>query len=258
MGKFKFIDTHCHIHFPDYLLDSGATIERADKAGVEKLILVGCTLTDSKLGVDMAGRNENIWASIGLHPHEAKQYVHAHDKLQQFTNLASKPKVVAIGEIGLDYHYMHSPKSEQKKMLKFQLDIAVKHDLPVIFHVRDAFDDFFEIFDQYKNIRGVVHSFTASLKRLEQVTNRGLYVGLNGIITFTKDKKQLAMAKAVPQGRMLLETDAPFLTPAPFRGTICEPKHVFNTAEFLASLRGENLEDLARQTTKNAVKLFGI
>lgn len=254
----QLIDTHCHIHFPDYQLDPLEAIANAQAAGVVKLLAVGCTLPDSKGAVEFAARHDNIWASIGLHPHEGSDYVHDHRALQQFHSLASRPKVVAIGETGLDYHYMHSSKEDQEKLLRFQLDIAVEYDLPLIFHVRNAFDDFWKIFDKYKGLRGVVHSFSAHHKELTEILERDLYVGINGIMTFTKDKEQLQAAKEVPLKKLLLETDAPFLTPAPYRGTICEPKHVFSTAEFLAELRGEELEQLASASTANAEHLFKI
>jgi TatD DNase family protein len=184
--------------------------------------------------------------------------VHDHHALQQFRDLANKAKVIAIGETGLDYFYEHSPREEQERLLRFQLDIAAEHHLPLIFHVRDAFEDFWPIFDSYSGLRGVIHSFSATSRELAQILSRGLYVGLNGIMTFTKDTAQLDAAKAVPLDRLLLETDAPFLTPVPYRGTICQPKHVRDTAEFLASLRGEGLDELARASTRNAQKLFGI
>jgi TatD DNase family protein len=258
----ELVDTHCHVHFPDYPLEPDEVLEAARREEVRRFIAVGCTLPDSRGAVDIAARHSDVWASIGLHPHEAKVYVGDDHALQQFHDLAGKPKVVAIGETGLDYFYEHSPRDTQKKLLRFQLDLAVEHDLPLIFHIRDAFDDFWPIFDSYQSagqrIRGVVHSFTAHKRQLEQLLERGLYVGLNGIMTFTRDAAQLEAAKAVPDARLLLETDAPFLTPYPFRGTICEPKHVRVTAEFLSKLRGESLEDIARASTDNAKNLFKI
>ncbi|MDZ7744712.1 MAG: TatD family hydrolase [Candidatus Saccharibacteria bacterium] len=262
----EFIDTHCHIHFPDYELDPEEVITAAKADGVKRLIAVGCTLRDSELGIKMAQRHDNIWASIGIHPHESGEYVHDHHALQQLRGLGKEPKVVAVGETGLDYHYMHSSKSDQQKMFRYQLDIAKEHNLPLIFHVREAaassedagqaFDDFFEILDDYKGIRGVVHSFSSNRGNLSRILDHGLYVGLNGIMTFTKDQEQQAAAKAVPLEKLLLETDAPFLTPVPYRGTICEPKHVVVTAKFLSDLRGETLEELAAATTHNAKELF--
>lgn len=258
MNNSFLVDTHCHIQFPDYPLDADGVREAAVAEGVTRLLVVGCTLKDSQAAVDYAKGRDGVWASIGLHPHEAAVYEHDHKALQAFHDLATEPKVVAIGETGLDYYYEHSPREPQKRMLKFQLDVATEHNLPLIFHVRDAFEDFWPIVDEYSGIRGVVHSFSATTKELDLALSRGFYVGLNGIMTFTKDDRQLAAAKKVPLDRLLLETDAPFLTPVPFRGKICEPKHVRVTAEFLAKLRGESLEHVAQATTNNAKKLFGI
>lgn len=267
----KFIDTHCHIHeilgddiglVPEKWHKAGthdpdAVIAEAEQSGVSKLVCVGTTLKDSVLAVDFVQDRPNCWASIGIHPHEAKDHMSPSDQ-RAFIALATRPKVIAVGECGLDYYYEHSPKREQAELLRFQIELALKHNLPMIFHIRDAFADFWQIFDGYKGVRGVVHSFSATQAELDQVLHRGLCVGLNGIMTFAKSNEQLAAARAVPLDRLLLETDAPFLTPAPYRGTICEPKHVRVTADFLANLRGESLEDLAHATTTNAQKLFKI
>ncbi len=251
----QFVDTHCHIHFADYALDPEQVLEAARADGVTQLLCVGCTLGDSQAGVEFAERHEGVWASVGLHPHEAKEYVNDDHALQKFRELAGQPKVVAIGEIGLDYYYNHSDKADQIELLRFQLTVAQAQKLPVILHVRDAFADFWPIYDEFK-LPGVIHSFSAGTDELEQILQRDLHIGLNGIMTFTKDHDQLAAAKAVPLNRLLLETDAPFLTPSPFRGTICQPKHVRVTAEFLSSLRGESLGQLAAATTANARNLF--
>lgn len=271
----QLTDTHCHIHeivdnhkHADEgvhekwrkagLTDPDAVIADAHRAGVTRLICVGCTVEDSALAVDFVQQRANTWASIGIHPHEAARYIRDTKALETFAALASKPKVVAVGECGLDYYYHHSPKEDQEKMLRFQMELALKHDLPMAFHVRDAFTDFWPIFDDYPGIRGVVHSFTASRHQLDEALARGLYVGLNGIVTFTKAGEQLETVKAVPLKRMLLETDAPFLTPVPHRGKICVPGHVVLTAEFLSNLRDESLDEIASVTTRNARDLFGL
>lgn len=254
-------DTHQHIHFSDYELDPDKVLHDAAAAGVTRSLCVGCTLEDSKLGIAMAAKYDNVWASIGLHPHEAKEYVHDEKALQEFHSLASKPKVLAIGEIGLDYFYNHSDMEDQAKLLRFQLSVAQEHDLPVIFHVRDAFDDFWPIFDEFSNsfdLRGVIHSFSAGAKELDQILSRGLLVGLNGIMTFTKNQDQLEAVKRIPLDKIVVETDAPFLTPTPYRGTICQPKHVAVTAEFLSKLRGESMDEFSKATTNNALRLFRI
>lgn len=266
-------DTHCHIHEAWRSVNgSDATARLWDKAGrpdvddmlararqdgVERMICVGTTLPDSELAVEFVGSRENLWASIGIHPHEAKNYAKNNDKLKNLARLAGQPKVVAVGECGLDYFYSHSPAEDQEEVFRFQIELALEHGLPMIFHVREAFEDFWRIIDDYKGLRGVVHSFSATQKELGQALERGFFIGLNGIMTFTKDQAQLAVAKAVPLSNLLLETDAPFLTPKPFRGKICEPKHVKVTAEFLGELRGESLSDIAAATTKNAREFFG-
>lgn len=267
-------DTHCHIHEAWRSVNGAdATAKLWDKAGnpsadeliaravkddVTCMICVGTTLPDSKMGVEFVQGRQRVWASIGIHPHEAKDYANYSSKLAEFAALATKPKVVAVGECGLDYFYSHSPREDQEKVLRFQIELALAHNLPMIFHVRDAFEQFWPIFDSYTGIRGVIHSFSAGEKEVGQIVERGLYIGLNGIMTFTKHAKQSDAAKAVPLDRLLLETDAPFLTPHPFRGTICEPKHVRVTAQFLANLRGESFDDLAQATTTNAHTLFGL
>lgn len=254
----ELVDTHCHIHFGNYPLSVERVITEAEKAGIKKIICVGCSLSDSKLAVELAAKHKNVWASIGAHPHDGQDYLNEPRLLEKFKHLLSQPKVVAVGELGLDYFHQHTIRADQEKVLRSQLDIAQHYDLPYIFHVRDAWDDFWRIVDDYKIERAVVHSFSATTKELKQVLDRGFYVGLNGIMTFTNDQAQLAAAKKIPLNRLVLETDAPFLTPKPDRGKVCEPRHVLHTAKFLADLRGENLDKIMKQTTKNAKELFNI
>lgn len=251
----QFVDTHCHIHEDSYAFDADETIIRALEAGVTKCIVVGTSAEDSQKTVAFSAARDNVWASIGLHPHDAK---FGEDAFTVLKNLAGMPKIVAVGECGLDYYYNHSSKEDQILALEFQLQLSKDHNLPMIYHVRDAFDDFWPIYDRFGPIRGVIHSFTATKTELEQALARGLYIGLNGIMTFTKDQNQLEAAKAVPLEKLILETDAPFLTPVPVRGTVNEPKNVVLTAEFLSNLRGESLATLAQATTQNAQQLFGI
>jgi TatD DNase family protein len=253
----RFVDTHCHIQFLNYGLQPELVIATAEKAGVARLICVGCSLVDSRLGIDMATAHPNIYASVGIHPHEALSAIGNPEMLNSLTQLVPNKKVIAIGECGLDY-YRHKPSSEQIKLLEFQIELAQANELPLIFHVREAFDDFWAVLDNYKGIRGVVHSFNATAKELEQTLSRGLYVGLNGIITFSRDADQLSAAKAVPLDHLLLETDAPFLTPAPYRGKVNESKYIRVIAEFLSHLRGETLESIALSTTRNANLLFNM
>ncbi|MDB5161358.1 MAG: putative Uncharacterized deoxyribonuclease YabD [Candidatus Saccharibacteria bacterium] len=254
----EFVDTHCHVHFDSYGLDREAVLADAAAAGVKRVICVGCTLADSEAAINFAAGHDNVWATVGAHPHDGADFLTAKNALADFKRLSAQPKVVAIGEIGLDYFRSTVPMQDQQESFRMQLQAGLETGLPFIFHVREAWDDFWKAVDQHQGITGVVHSFSADEQQLDNALSRGLYVGLNGIMTFTKDESQLAAAKKVPLSRMLLETDAPFLTPKPFRGKVCEPKHVVNTAEFLAELRGESLEQIAEATTRNAVNLFGI
>ena len=272
-------------------------IERARTADVTMLICVGCNLSDSQLAVDFVKTRENCWAAIGVHPHEAHLYVpelaprgvdssstrspysqygslraslspsaasnpEHRDPFDALKALASAPKVVAVGECGLDYFYENSDRESQRAVLAKHIELAVEHNLPIIFHVRDAFDDFWPIFKRYhsaaKPIRGVLHSFTDSAPNLRKALDFGLLIGVNGIATFTKNTDQQAMYRTIPLDKLLLETDAPFLTPVPYRGKICEPYHIRTIAEFLAGQRGESLEAIATATTRNARQLFGI
>lgn len=269
----EFVDTHCHIQSiglqkgerttrelwakPGDLTANGV-IGGAVEAGITKMICVGCDFDDSELAIDFVSGRENCWASIGLHPHEAQHFAGKDVELRKFAELASKPKVIAVGECGFDFYYNHSPKDSQIEVLKFQIELAQKHNLPMIFHVREAFDDFWAVIDSYSGIRGVLHSYTDSAKNLSKALERGLYIGVNGISTFAKDDKLLAVYKSIPLQNLLLETDAPFLTPTPYRGKINEPKRLVAVADFLAELRGESLAELGAATTANAQQLFGI
>lgn len=273
----ELFDTHCHIQSAGLSEGERATrelwaraedasidnvIDSAYAAGVTRMMCVGCDVTDSALAVKTVKTRENLYASIGIHPHEAQKYVDDSVALDQFAALALESKVVAVGECGLDFFYTHSPKAAQLEILEFQLQLAQKHDLPLIFHVREAFADFWPIFEKYQSaghrMHGVLHSFTDSVENMEKAIQSGLYIGVNGIATFTKNEDQLAMYRAIPAEKLLLETDAPFLTPVPFRGKVCEPKHLVLTAEFLANLRGVSATELATISTQNARKLFKV
>jgi TatD DNase family protein len=254
----EFVDTHCHLHFQKFGVDQQQAYADSAKAGVKRIICVGTTLADSQKAIDFAQEKVGVWASVGMHPHEADEYLKLKNPGPEFEKLLKQPKIVAAGEIGLDFYKNHSPKLEQEKALRAQIEAAQPSGLPFIFHVRDGWSDFWRIFDEYKDLKGIVHSFSSGRKQLDAALGRGLYVGLNGIMTFTKDEAQLEAAKQVPLDKLMLETDAPFLAPNPFRGQICEPKHIVNIAEFLAHLRDEPIEGLAQATTANAIKLFNL
>lgn len=253
----EFVDTHAHLHLESYKLDADKVLEDAKAAGVSRVICVGTTLGDSEKAIQFASSRQAVWASVGVHPHDAQTFgADSQGHITKLEELSKKSKVIAIGETGLDYYRSKSSKQDQESALRAQLALAAAGGLPVILHVREAWPDFWRILDDYGRLPGVIHSFSAHPKQVEAALSRDLYVGLNGIMTFTNDKLQLEAAKRIPLEKLLIETDAPFLTPTPFRGTICESKHVRVTAEFLADLRGESLEKLGEMTTKNAIDLF--
>lgn len=246
------IDTHCHIH-ESYELPIDEVLARASVAGVDKYICIGTSELSSKQAIDFAKSHLHTYASIGVHPHDTK------DGYSQIAELAAaSDKIVAIGEVGLDYFYTNSPREVQIEALEFQMQVALKHDLPIIFHVREAFDDFWPIFDAHPGIRGELHSFTDSAENLQKALDRGLYIGVNGISTFTKDETQKETFDSIPLDRLLFETDAPFLTPSPLRGKVNEPAYVKLVAEYHANRRGISLEAIADATTANARALFNL
>lgn len=288
----QFFDTHCHIHSVDYPIPLAEVDEHNRQAGTDFLVCVGVDAEDSERAVRFVADRPNSWAAIGQHPHEAKYGMEPLKRLRALL-LAQSPtqpvvvgsdggvsgrvardalslgegqeeggrhgrKIVAIGECGLDYFYGHSSKEDQEKALRYQIELALEYNLPQIFHVREAFDDFWPIFDSYQGIRGVLHSYTDDSANLFKALERGLYIGVNGIMTFTKNDWQLEVARQIPLDKMLLETDAPFLTPMPLRGKVNEPAHVRIVAQFMSDLRQMSLTRLAQHTTTNARQLFSI
>lgn len=251
------IDTHAHLHFADAFSDIDACLERAHVAGIRAAINVGVSPEDSRAAIAFALRSAPIklYATAGVHPHEAGRGVGAVEELHAFSS-----DVVAIGECGLDYYKNHASKSEQDHVLRAQVELALEADLPLVFHVRDAWDDFFAVLKDYPVLRGVIHSFTGHQREVERaLEHKGeLYFGLNGIMTFTKDEAQLAAARMIPVERIVLETDCPYLAPVPHRGKRNEPAYVPAIVDFLSLLRGEELDQFTKVTTDNAQRLFGI
>lgn len=263
------IDTHCHIHDSDYPLDIEQVIARAHLAGVTQMICIGTSSVNSQLAMEFANSHDDVFASVGVHPHEAKdglgqlsEIIRIATNLGDFSLKAEQTahKLVAIGEIGLDYHYDDSPHDVQIKLLIDQIKLALQYNLPIIFHVREAFDDFWPVLDGFmsagQQIQGVLHSFTDSQQNADEAIKRGLYIGVNGYSTFTKDEAARVMFAKLPLDRIVLETDAPYLTPSPFRGKVNEPAFVRSVAEFHGAIRHISTEEVEKITTANAQKLF--
>lgn len=247
-----FTDTHCHIHEQAYA-QSEEAYARSLASGVHRINCVGTDIKSSVEAVEFANSHERAWATIGIHPHEAQSQLTELSVLEQLLKENSQ-KIIGIGEIGLDYYYNHSPREVQIQALEAQLQIALGYDLPVSFHVRDAFEDFWPIFHNFSNISGVLHSFTDNLSNMEKGLKNELYVGINGIATFATDKQELY--RVLPLSKMLFETDAPFLTPKPHRGKVNEPGFVVYIAQHIANLQGCELSEVSRQSEQNATDLF--
>ncbi|QQS22068.1 TatD family hydrolase [Candidatus Saccharibacteria bacterium] len=248
------IDSHCHIHDSEFYPESREQAYFQSREAGVVMIAVGTDERSSREAVEFAESNDGVYAVVGVHPHEVKR---GWDGIARLL-AEGHDKIVGIGEIGLDYYYSHSPVATQQRALKEQLTLAKHYNLPVSFHVREAFDDFWPIFDAIPGVRGVLHSFTDTAVNMQKGIDRGLFIGINGISTFTKDPAQQQLYKEVPLHNILLETDAPFLTPVPFRGKINIPAYVERVAAHQAMLKGVPVEDVTSTTTVNATKLFGI
>ncbi|MBP9821972.1 MAG: TatD family hydrolase [Candidatus Pacebacteria bacterium] len=258
----EIIDSHCHVQFPQYDEDREALISKCKEAGVG-MICIGTDFKSSASGIDLVQKNEKMWATVGLHPNDNLDEVL---DLNLYRELLAKPKVVAVGEIGLDYFRTdkESDQKIQKQRFIQQLDLAVEFNLPVVLHCRDgktgstgrAYPDMIEILKKYPTIKGVVHSCTASLDEAKQFLDLGFYLGFNGIITFARQYDEVV--KFALLERILLETDAPYLTPEPHRGKRNEPAHVLEVAKKLALLKNETLDKVISQTTENCQKLFNL
>ena len=256
------IDSHCHIHENTFPIEQSEVFSNINKNDIRKILCIGVDEENSNQAVKFARKNSdealNIYAAIGIHPHEAKQFS---DKSILFLSELSKDKqVVAIGEIGLDYHYTNSPKEIQKIVLEQQITLAQKLNLPISFHVREAYNDFWQIYDRcVKNngpIRGVMHSFTDTTVNLKKALERGLYIGVTGISTFVKKDNEIEMFNSIPLDRILLETDSPFLSPLGKRGRPNQPGYVKIIADILAEKRQVQPEEIYSITSKNSEDLF--
>lgn len=257
----SLIDTHCHIHDIDYPLDGDEVIGRAHIAGVMRMICIGTNIEDSKDAIGFASKHDGVFATAGIHPHYAEKGVGNLSRLVGSVYSGNDDnKLVAIGEIGLDYFTAESSRESQIKILQQQIEIALKYDLPIVFHIRDAFDDFWPVLDNFHGIRGVLHCFTDTQKNADEGLKRDLFFGLNGISTFTKDGAQKAMFASIPMDKVLLETDAPFLTPTPLRGKVKvnEPAFISEIAEYNAVIRQITFDEFANVTTANACSLFNL
>lgn len=251
------VDSHCHLNYPGIVEDQAGVIDRARAAGVGTMLAISTKVAEWDDVIGVADRHADIWASVGIHPHEADG--HSDIGAARLIDAARHPRVVAIGETGLDYHYDRSDRDQQRASFRAHIAAARATQLPLIVHTRAAEADTAAILaDEMGQGRftGVIHCFTASAAFAEQALALGFYISLSGILTFRSARELQAVAKDLPAGRLLIETDSPFLAPIPMRGRPCEPAFVVHTAAFLADLRGKPIEQIAETTTRNFFELF--
>ncbi len=251
-------DTHTHLNAAEFSADIPETIARAKGLGVTEMAVVGFDTPTIEKSLALSQEFPFIYSIIGWHPTEAGSYTATIEKklIQQLTS----EKVVAFGEIGLDYHWMEDPKEVQEKVFRRQISLAKERKLPISVHTREALEDTYRILKEEKiaEIGGIMHSFSGDPEWMKKFLDLGMHISLSGVVTFKKAIEVQEVAKAVPLDRLLLETDAPYLTPVPYRGKRNEPGYTRYVAETVAQLRGETLEEIARATTRNAHKLFKI
>lgn len=253
----ELIDTHCHLTFEPLSEDVPGVVEHSREVGVTRWITIGTHLEDSRRAVELAGQYENMYAAVGIHPHDA----HAADSqaLDELKQVARAKKVVAIGETGLDFHYNFSKQPDQMRVFAAHLDIARELGLPVVIHSRNAFDETMEILDRSgQGLRGVVfHCFSGSAEQARLVLDRGYFVSFTGVVTFKNADATREAAAVVPLDRLMIETDCPYMSPEPVRKQKPnEPALMVHTAAVLAQVKGVSLEDLAKATTRTAVEFF--
>lgn len=252
------IDSHCHLEYKGLVEDQRGVLVRAREAGIGGFLSISTRQSEWDQVIATAEREPDVWASVGIHPHEAD----GHADLGEASLLAATEhhKVIAIGETGLDYYYDHSDRETQKALFRRHISVARQTGLPIIIHTRNAEEDTFAILAQEMEqgtFPALIHCFTASPDFAQKVLGLGLKISLSGIVTFKNAKDLQAIAAELPEDRILVETDAPFLAPVPHRGRVCEPAFTADTARFVAGLRGVEPEVLAEQTTRNFFKLFG-
>ena len=250
------VDTHCHLNLADKFPDPSKAIREAQDEGVTRMIVVGVDVVHSRLALEIAEAHEGVFAIVGVHPNYANDYkatdIHAIEEMLKH------PKAVAIGEIGLDYHWDHATPEEQRVALFAQLELAESTGKPVVFHCRDAYPDLLTLLEERKKLKWLFHCFAGSLEDAAQAIKLDCYFGVDGPITYPKAHDLRSVVQSLPRDRIVIETDAPYLSPAPFRGKPNHPSYVRFVNAGLAATLGLELEECAELTTKNAEAFFGL
>ncbi|MDH5527488.1 MAG: TatD family hydrolase [Nitrospirota bacterium] len=250
------IDTHAHLGMTPLADDIAAVLERARAHGVERIITIGTTRVDSERALEIAARYDNVFATVGVHPHDAVE--HSENDLTEMRDLCADANCVAVGEIGLDYHYDHSPREVQRYWLRRQMELAREFSLPVVIHTREAEEDTAEILNEFPDVIGVMHCYSSGMELAKTALALGYYLSFSGIVTFNKADEVRAVAAIAPLDRILVETDCPYLAPVPFRGQTNEPAYVTLVAQKLAEIKEVTPEQMVAATTENTNRLFGL
>ena len=247
-------DTHAHMNDPAFDEDREQVLLGLKDKGVEYMMNVGCCLDSSKDCVAMAEKYPFVYAAVGTHPDTADEV--NEDVLDAYREMAKHPKVLAIGEIGLDYYYETIPREIQIKAFRMQMELAQQLKMPVIVHERNAHDDGMRVAKEFKDVTGVFHCYSGSAEMARQLVNMGWYIGFTGVLTFKNARKAVETAESIPLDRIVLETDCPFMAPEPFRGKRNDPGYLYRMAEQLAQIRGLPVEEVTEITTQNAKRLY--
>lgn len=251
----NIFDSHAHYDDEAFDEDRFTLLDSLFKNGVIGFVNCGSDLNSSKKSLEITRRYSGVYAAAGIHPHEAEKA--GETDLKEIEALLNDDKCVAVGEIGLDYHYDFSPRDRQKEIFEYQLSLANKYSLPVIIHDREAHEDTLNLLKKYRP-KGVVHCFSGSVEMAKEILSLGMYIGLGGAVTFKNAKKPVQVAQIVPDDRLLIETDCPYMTPVPFRGKRNDSGYIPYTAEKLAQIRGVNPQKILDITCRNAKELFNI
>ncbi len=262
--EMDVIDTHAHLEMPEFNDDREEVIERARSSGVNKIITIGIDIESAKKAIELAEKHSGIWAGIGIHPQLSKGV--QKEDIEKLVELAGSPRVVAIGELGLDYYRDYSPRQDQMKALKWQLEAAKNLRLPVIIHCREAQEDMIPILREWSGSfqmpegrpRGVLHCFGRDEATAGNYIEMGFYISVGGYIGYPSSARLRETLERIPLDRLVVETDCPFLPPQKYRGKRNEPAYVLHTLQALAEIKRVSVEEAARQTTGNAVRLFNL
>lgn len=254
----NLVDTHCHLDDKRYDEDRDQVLKRAFKSGIEFVVNVSYDANSARRALQLAQANERVYAAVGIHPHDASTYSPEVEALLR--ELAAHPKVVAIGEIGLDYYYDNSPRDVQRAVFARQIELAAELGKPIVVHNRDAHQDTLNILKQHSSLSvgGLLHCFSGSYETAKVCLDMGYYIAFGGSITFKNARRLQDVVRKLPLERMLLETDCPYLTPVPHRGKRNEPAYVTYVAQKAAELKGISVEEVAQTTTQNARRVFGL